>query len=662
MADLSNAQTVAQDLDGGGLGGGLLHDIAAASNSQRDPDPAKAYGQAQADRRRIQNDNLQDTIRSFETDRQTRAKVDREHPYPQPNFTPWTEKPPENDPDKSFLSFASLLGIAFGMRTRQPLTNALNASAAAMNASRAGDLQRYQQSYQIWKENMTLLREQATWELKARQEAMAEAEHDFDKANAMHKTIDAWSGLEIHDMEDRQHFLTAQQGLVNNFDQQIDKQDKIHRERGMRMSATVDAVRKMGLAPKKPDGTDPTDQEALDFYNKLDPISRGRVDTEVNRAMLLATQKPTLGTERLALEQQIGKKVDEHMTQWQKDHPGYDKNSVMYQSEQQRVRHNEMVDAGVPLGFGDSSNQRLYAGVTEENVKRRAEEITGENPKQMAMSRTERNAQLGLAVDEYIQNNHLFYDPAAYDLNQRIRKYYTVGSPESRTLVRFGTATSHLEVYDDLIDDLNNKNGPKAQNAAVSRIREEFNDPRVIDVKAATHVVAAEMASVAVGAGVVAQSERDAFEKSLESTAYSNGTAHSVLGVFRKMMGGKIGAMEQQFTSHKLPESEFMSLLTPAAKRSYEQYKQEESDRQTRHGGTTTADIPKPQTQGQGPVPGTSLSDEAKRSTLDKASAAAIQVRNDPKKVRAIAERLKSAGFTDQEISRAVPGYPFGGR
>ncbi len=61
-----------------------------------------------------------------------------------------------SDPIADFGSFASVFAIAASAFTKQPMANALNASAAAMNAVRERNDEEYKYAYQAWKDNTDL--------------------------------------------------------------------------------------------------------------------------------------------------------------------------------------------------------------------------------------------------------------------------------------------------------------------------------------------------------------------------------------------------------------------------------------------------------------------------------------------------------------------------
>ena len=73
-------------------------------------------------------------------------------------------KAPEPDPIQGFGSFASILGIIGSAVLKQPISTALNASAAAMKARNAQDWAAYEAHYREWKDQTDLAFKQAAWE------------------------------------------------------------------------------------------------------------------------------------------------------------------------------------------------------------------------------------------------------------------------------------------------------------------------------------------------------------------------------------------------------------------------------------------------------------------------------------------------------------------
>lgn len=92
------------------------------------------------------------------------VKVDAAVPQgPKTTSAPHT---PEPDPIQSFGSFASVLGIIGSMALKQPISTALNASAAAMKARSAQDWAQYEAHYREWKDQTDLALKQADFEQK----------------------------------------------------------------------------------------------------------------------------------------------------------------------------------------------------------------------------------------------------------------------------------------------------------------------------------------------------------------------------------------------------------------------------------------------------------------------------------------------------------------
>lgn len=73
---------------------------------------------------------------------------------------PWNadaeRKKYETDPIQSFGSIGSVFAIVASTFTRQPMLNALNGSAAAMEAIKTGNEREYARAYQAWKDNTAL--------------------------------------------------------------------------------------------------------------------------------------------------------------------------------------------------------------------------------------------------------------------------------------------------------------------------------------------------------------------------------------------------------------------------------------------------------------------------------------------------------------------------
>lgn len=145
--------TSATGLPGLDLNGLLRQALPTGSTSYIQPTIDKLK-QIQADKNAALEPVRQDIVTQSATDRSAAmAKRDAVEPV---DVQPWTQKRPENDPIRTFGSLGSIFAQIASAFTNQPMNNALEGSAAAMNAMRQGDLAAYQDAHQTWKDNTSL--------------------------------------------------------------------------------------------------------------------------------------------------------------------------------------------------------------------------------------------------------------------------------------------------------------------------------------------------------------------------------------------------------------------------------------------------------------------------------------------------------------------------
>ena len=101
------------------------------------------------------------------------------------HIEPWTQKPPEPDPIQAFGSFGSAFAVLASAFTRQPAINALNASAAAMNAVRANDVEGYNEAHKAWKDNTTVALERHRQQMDDYHAAFDKMKTDMDAGRLM---------------------------------------------------------------------------------------------------------------------------------------------------------------------------------------------------------------------------------------------------------------------------------------------------------------------------------------------------------------------------------------------------------------------------------------------------------------------------------------------
>jgi len=156
----TDLQDVSNTLSGGGMGASPVNNSLGTILSRRGKLEQQQGKDAQGEEAELRGEQKQ--LSTFEKD----------NPYPKPDIQPWTAKPPENDPLKSFGSWATGLSVLASALTKQPLLNALTAASASMSAQRAGELNAYKDAKDAWEKNMDLTIKNAEFEAKGYKNAL----------------------------------------------------------------------------------------------------------------------------------------------------------------------------------------------------------------------------------------------------------------------------------------------------------------------------------------------------------------------------------------------------------------------------------------------------------------------------------------------------------
>jgi len=98
------------------------------------------------------------------------------------------------DPIASFGSLASVAGILASAFTNAPMENALNASAAAMNAIRAGDDKSYDRAHKAWQDNQKMYMDRHKIQHTAYQDAVSLLNVNMQAANTKLQVLAARFG------------------------------------------------------------------------------------------------------------------------------------------------------------------------------------------------------------------------------------------------------------------------------------------------------------------------------------------------------------------------------------------------------------------------------------------------------------------------------------
>lgn len=123
------------------------------------------------------------------------------------------------NPLESFGSLASVFGIMASAFTKAPMENALNASAAAMNATRARDDEAYKRAFEAFKTNMDLVIKRHQMQHEDYQDAMTLMGTDMRIGEAKLKQLAVKYG-------DRQALLMLDHGMSTELFQMLDSRAK----------------------------------------------------------------------------------------------------------------------------------------------------------------------------------------------------------------------------------------------------------------------------------------------------------------------------------------------------------------------------------------------------------------------------------------------------
>ena len=137
-----------------------LDDTVRKATGKTDPaNPADAIAQISAIRKNEAAETAPVLKQIQEDEKTDKAKTDTaaSNLSGMEKIEPWKAQPKDTDPIKAFGSLGSVFGILASAFTHQPWANAMNASAAAVNAVKAGDRQAYDDAYSAYKTNVTAM-------------------------------------------------------------------------------------------------------------------------------------------------------------------------------------------------------------------------------------------------------------------------------------------------------------------------------------------------------------------------------------------------------------------------------------------------------------------------------------------------------------------------
>jgi hypothetical protein len=459
------------------------------------------------------------------------ARYDKEvsalGPPPALHAEKWTQTPPENDPVKSFGSWASAVGVLGSLLTRRPLSSALNASAAAMNAQRSNDLAAYKEARDAWKENTELAMKQSEYELRvydgiykraglSHNEKMAEisAAAAANKDEAMSYMLQA-KGVEGYQelMQSRQNTAKTAQEMSHNASVYADETlQRMETKAAVQQYVEGKAQEWMAAHPGvKPNPNDPQVKQQMLAWAKEGQRLEESKDA---KAKSTGSQLPTMST-------------------------------VEAQAAQALIAQGKS-----PI---DAIKEVKAAG-----------QSTPRSPMAMMLQKWHEEHPNATADDEV----------GVYaEMGERAKAYRDFGTGTQGNQVRaFSTAVSHLGTLSEAKAALDSGDLPKA-NAMIQSISSELGHPEVKTYDAIKQLVGDEVfKGIVPGQGSVY--EREEVGKSFEA-ADSPEAYKGVVKGLSGLMGGQLTELERQYkrTTKMKDGFEGADFLSDDAKAAFREYK-----------------------------------------------------------------------------------------
>lgn len=169
------------------------------------------------------------------------------------------------DPITAFGSFGSVFGIIASAFTRSPMVNALNASAAAMDAIKAGDEKSYDRAYKAWQDNTKQALDRHKIQHDAYQDATSLLSTNMQAANTKLQVLAARFG-------DQQMLTLLNAGMSKEVQELLASRERLANELAMNQPKVVEAnaeiqrLYALGYDPKNPQS--PESQEAYKKFRQ----------------------------------------------------------------------------------------------------------------------------------------------------------------------------------------------------------------------------------------------------------------------------------------------------------------------------------------------------------------------------------------------------------
>lgn len=479
------------------------------------------------------------------------------------------------NPLESFGSLASVFGIMASAFTKAPMENALNASAAAMNATRARDDEAYKRAFEAFKTNMDLVIKRHQMQHEDYQDAVTLMGTDMRIGEAKLKQLaskygdrqallmlDHGMSTELFQMLDSrakamQSLMTANEQITKDTiqDQVFHSDPRSHSKnadekyqafidsRRMDIKTSVDQQMFDRIWHSKEMSETPSEQKMARFNKQWGEYNQAKYHGTASDRMMIpvmndvATEHPDWSPGKVVIEAQ--KRVSQAKAQQnipsqeQLDQLGWNKDSI----DAAAKTYNKI--GIMPRVYGS----RAFGAAVTGAIQNRATELMSE---------------AGITPEQRAKNWQKF---AA----EKVAIQRFESGPQGNTIRSLGVVVDHLATLKHLSEALNNGNIERF-NELAQRWAEETGSPVPTNFDAAKQIVGTEIIKSLGVAGAGTQAERaeaaDAFAR-YRSPRQLLGAIDEVM---RPLMVGQLRGLERQFTqSTGLGHDEFVQMLGPEA-------------------------------------------------------------------------------------------------
>lgn len=252
---------------------------------------------------------------------------------------PWNEEEESakrhTDPIVAFGSLGSVLGILASAFTHAPMENALNASAAAMNAIRANDAKEYERAHKAWQENGKLALERHQIEHQVYQDAASLLKTNMEAAGIKLRVAAARFG-------DQKILAMLDAGMDKDVVDVINSRQKVALQLAEQMpkitlaNAEMSRLFALGYNPKDPESE--KSQHALVQFNE-------------ERAALKQKEHSIYGRGALTMDRQNAMAVEEYKNELRaaKTEDGKPKYTKQEIADKGAERYKELKAASSPI-------------------------------------------------------------------------------------------------------------------------------------------------------------------------------------------------------------------------------------------------------------------------------------------------------------------------